>query len=680
MLLLIIVLYLSLIIHVSSFQNILSIRNRWIQQKQRSTIEIYQYKSSFVPPIKLPDLSQKEFPIIPEENNLGCNYDLVVIGSGPGGEAAAVQAAKLGVRVAIIEKKSAFGGPTGLTSKAVREATKRICNAIEQIGGDIRKQIGGLWKRKFPALRAEAEVYQVKETRDRLAKNNIDLFIGEATFVDTFNISPAYQQGSVVRVCRPTECVGLKAQYVCVATGSRPHKPDFYSPEISLNFSSSRIITSTEIGNLNEVPKAVVILGGGTIAVEYATVLSKLGVGVSLVCKDKEFLPFLEPELREALKRRMRRNHVLFVPEDIKSIEIDPVNQAFVTVALHSLPELKHKENTLTNNNSTERPRLKRVDRKLKVDLVLYSAGRDANSEGLGLEAVQCDIGKYGRIVIDQHHRTTAVSEVFAIGDVIGPPGLASAAQQQARAVANHLFSKSSKSAVKTSEAVNTERDSSENDGDNLDWFESGGDDFFVDQSDSREVTSGVADESTEVSGTLFGESPVDTASVSGSHASVAGGGKRLISASNSVPITLWTIPELATVGLSKQQAARQVGAGDSSRFVEGYGYFKDMARGRLSGDMDGFLKVVIDSDSGASDSASNNSNSVHKSKRGHKIIGVFIFGEGANELIQLGSVLVNSGATAEQVSNTPFAAVTLCGLFQIACDDALSKLPSTRR
>ena len=133
--------------------------------------------------IVLPDLSQKEFPTIPAVNNKGLNYDLIVIGSGPGGEAAAVHASKLGVRVAVIEKKKTFGGPTGLTSKAIREAAKRLCNAIDPIGGDRRKQMKNLWKRTFPILKSEAEVYQAKETRDRLSTNNIDLFIGEAEFV-----------------------------------------------------------------------------------------------------------------------------------------------------------------------------------------------------------------------------------------------------------------------------------------------------------------------------------------------------------------------------------------------------------------------------------------------------------------------------------------------------------------
>ena len=106
--------------------------------------------------------------------------------------------------------------------------------------------------------------------------------------------------------------------------------------EIPLDFrKGSRIVTATEMGGLMDIPSSVAIYGGGVIAVEYATVLSKLGVGVSLICKENDFVPFLEAELREALKRRMRRSHVLFVHEAIKDIEIDPVNGSYVKVSLH---------------------------------------------------------------------------------------------------------------------------------------------------------------------------------------------------------------------------------------------------------------------------------------------------------------------------------------------------------
>jgi len=134
--------------------------------------------------VRLPDLSQTAFP----EKENDAPYDLIVLGSGPAGETAGCKAAQLGQKVAIIEIKKAFGGPTGLTSKAVREAAKRILKTVDQVGGDRMKQIKRLWGKRFPALKSEAEVYQAAETRDRLVKNDCDLYIGSALLVkDTWD-------------------------------------------------------------------------------------------------------------------------------------------------------------------------------------------------------------------------------------------------------------------------------------------------------------------------------------------------------------------------------------------------------------------------------------------------------------------------------------------------------------
>ena len=130
--------------------------------------------------------------------------------------------------------------------------------------------------------------------------------------------------------------------------------------------------------------------------------------------------------------------------------------------------------------------------------------------------------------------------------------------------------------------------------------------------------------------------------------------------------MTLWTIPELASVGMTKDKAIATLedGATESS-VIEGIGYFNTCARGKLSGEEDGFLKVTA---------------KYNKQKKAHEIVGVHIFGEGANELIQLGSVLVHStGVTLEAVSNTPFSAVTLSGLYQAACEDALNRFALTK-
>ena len=165
----------------------------------------------------LPDLSQREFPTPPDDP-----YSLVVIGCGPGGEAIATTAAKLGVSVAIIERKSSFGGPTGLTSKAVREAAKRISKAVDQvIGGDRRRQIRKLFKRRFPVLRTEAEVLQAAESRSKLKDAGIDLFVGEATMIHDENGKSKHdiKDEVTVRVCRPSGCVELQTKNCVIATG-----------------------------------------------------------------------------------------------------------------------------------------------------------------------------------------------------------------------------------------------------------------------------------------------------------------------------------------------------------------------------------------------------------------------------------------------------------------------------
>lgn len=528
-----------------------------------------------------------------------------------------------------------------MTSKAVREATKRIVRAVDQIGGDRRRQVRGLWRRSFPVLKTEAEVFQVMETRDKLSKCGVDLFVGTSEFVNTslgediFSTMADFIEGqTVLRVCRKDEeCIDIPANHIVIATGSRPNRPStVYPGAISplLPFeSTTRIVTATEMGNLKELPNAVAILGGGVIAVEYATVLAELGVGVSLICPENAFVPFLEDEMREKLKRRMKAGHVLFVEEKIKEIKVgenDETDPLKVVLESRVLPR------SGSPSSSRTLP-----ERRLTVDLLMYSGGRNANSEGLGLCNVGIQTSKYGRIVIDEKCRCVSSADVpatykhsiYAIGDCNGS-GLASVAQQQGRQVAEELFGSEEdpwggggENVGDVSGAKDEDEDEAE-DKDSMEKVEA--DPFF------SEGTAGAV----ESSSTLFGGGSADS------------------------PLTLWTIPEIAAVGLTSEQAkAKYASHGDGDGdIVEGYGYMKDMARGRLSGDMDGYLKVVA-----------------RKERHKHTIVGVQIMGEGANELIQLGSILVHSGFSLEQVSRTPFAAVTLSALLQLACDDALLKI-----
>ena len=298
----------------------------------------------------------------------------------------------------------------------------------------------------------------------------------------------------------------------------------------------------------------------------------------------------------------------------------------------------------LEDKNTSDADVVPAIERKLRVDLCLYSGGRDSNSDGLGCDDVGVRVGRFGRILVDTSLHTTSNFSIYAVGDVIGPPALASAAQQQARRLAQQLFEKP-KIEAEAAMAKRRQQELEKEGGFDQDLDAQAEDDFFKPKSPPPSSSTGIF--SDDIGTSLF----------SGGDASIP----------SDAPLTLWTFPEVSSVGMSVEKAVslqQLLPENERKPIIQGYGYFKDTARGRLSGDTDGFLKVVVRADSAFK----------------HTILGVHIIGDGANELIQLGSVLVHNGATAEQVSNTPFAAVTLSGLYQIACDDVLLKSPLNNR
>lgn len=479
-------------------------------------------------------------------------------------------------------------------------------DATELVGSERRMKIRQLWKRLFPALKSEAEVLQAKESRDRLAANNIDIFVASAEFSNKENTLTQLknEENSIVRISRSNECMELETKHVCIATGSRPNRPSSLSNGVVIPWTAGRVVCSTEIVNLPALPNSIVIYGGGVIAVEYATVFAKLGVGVTLFGNEENFLPFVEKELRKSLRTNMKNNHVLFVEDDIEEIAVDRHIQGDTDVRVSF------------SSKYTKDGKVYSKKRTLKVDMLLYSAGRDMNSDNLGLENVAVEIGKYGRIMVDKTFKTSSkISSIYAVGDVIGPPMLASSAQAQARNLAELLFA--SRQSISIEDKDN-----------DLDVEV---DDFFS-----------TVDSESKDGDTLFGDLTGDKV--------------------NDAPLTLWSIPEVSSVGVSYESIVRSGLRVDD--IIQGYAYFRDSARGRLSGTNDGYLKVVCKP----------------YNKDTHVIIGVHIFGEGANELIQLGALLVHSKTTVQTVSKTPFAAVTLTGLFQAACDDCLRQIQASRK
>ncbi len=321
------------------------------------------------------------------------DYDLLCIGSGPAGQRAAIQAAKLGRRAAVVEKRRIIGGvclDTGtIPSKTMREAVLEIARRPGRGRVDARE----LLERIDGVIGREAEVID-----DQLARNGVDLLRGRAEFVDAHT----------VRIESETGAREVTADHVLVAVGTTPvDPPGGVRPGL--------VITSDEVGQLQELPHRLVVVGAGVIGLEYASMFASLGVNVTVVDKYERPLPFLDREIVDELLHQMRNRNVTFrLGEGVDRLE--------TLSDVHDLAVL-HLES----------------GKRVPGDLVLFSAGRVAATDGLGLERAGLETDDRGRLAVDQHFRT-AMDHIYAAGDVIGYPALAATSQDQGRLAACHMF------------------------------------------------------------------------------------------------------------------------------------------------------------------------------------------------------------------------------------------------
>jgi NAD(P) transhydrogenase len=328
-------------------------------------------------------------------------FDLIVIGSGPGGEKGAAQAAYFGKSVALIERAPDLGGAaanTGtLPSKTLRETALHLT-------GFNNRDLPGLHVRLHQQIKAQDFLRRAHEVslseRERintnLKRHSVELFQGEATFVDAHTIEVRDQNGATNR---------LTADIVLIATGSKPFHPRF------LPFDDSLVFDSDTILEIEHMPKSLVIAGGGVIGCEYACMFAALGVEVSLVEGRPRLLGFMDEQVTAILAESMRDLGVRLITGD--SIE---------TVAKHTI--------FTVNLASGEH---------IEAEAILAATGRSANSGGLGLEKIGVETAVRGCIAVDEHYRTS-VDHVYAVGDVIGFPALASTAMEQARVAMVHAF------------------------------------------------------------------------------------------------------------------------------------------------------------------------------------------------------------------------------------------------
>lgn len=329
-------------------------------------------------------------------------YDLVVIGSGPAGIQAAVQAAKLKKTVCIIEKMTnSLGGAwihTGtLPSKTIRESLDTIHSIKHHAGpGWVERIIADMGTTKLYKRAQKVSQEEEALVRRYLKKNNIEICGGFASFDDenTIKVTPSDSQPYIVR--------GKK---IVIATGSRPRRPN------NIPFDGWRVVDSNEILNLESVPRHMIIYGAGVIGCEYACIFGALGVDTVLVDARDRLLAMSDAEVVKALENAMREIGVqIKFNQDLKAI--DPKGPK-VSVQL--------------------------TDETIETDVLFFAAGRVSNAENLGLEKIGVKYNDRGIIAVNDVFQT-AIPHIYAAGDVIGPPALAATSAQQGRFCALHAF------------------------------------------------------------------------------------------------------------------------------------------------------------------------------------------------------------------------------------------------
>lgn len=344
----------------------------------------------------------------------GFDYDLVCIGSGPAGQRGAVQAAKLGKRVAIVEKQRFVGGVclhTGtIPSKTFREAVLSYANIANGLSSGVTERrgsngVGGRTARTRPdAGELFARVgnivgREVDVQDDQLARNGVDVIEGTASFTDPHTLRIQALEG------RRT----VSSENFLVAVGTRPSPPGGFSLD------GRFVITSDEIFGLEEIPRSVVVIGCGVIGIEYASMLAALGVNVTVVDGRSRPLEFLDAEIVDELVHQMRHHGVLFrLGETVESVEVKTNGRSTVVVALES-------------------------GKRLAAELAIVCAGRVGATDSLGIEAAGLDADERGRLAVDGNFRTS-VPHIFAAGDVIGYPSLAATSSEQGRLAACAAF------------------------------------------------------------------------------------------------------------------------------------------------------------------------------------------------------------------------------------------------
>lgn len=339
------------------------------------------------------------------------NYDLCVIGSGPAGQKAAVQAAKLGKKTCIVERREVVGGVainTGtIPSKALREAILHLT------GFKQRTRVQNAHAERHPITIEDLTYWcqqvighEIEVVRGQLARNGVEILTGSGELVDKHTVG----------IRHGNEYHTISADHIFISTGTRPARPE------NIPFDTTHIVDADGILNIPRLPRTILVVGGGVIGTEYASMMQALGVKVTLIDRGERLLNFLDDEIAEALQYHLRQNGMtLRLGEEVVRVEkveaVDSPGQRdphIVEVHLKS-------------------------GKVLRAEALLYAVGRQGCTESLNLEAVGLSADNRGRVKVNANFQTE-VPHIYAGGDVIGFPALASTSMEQGRLAAGHMF------------------------------------------------------------------------------------------------------------------------------------------------------------------------------------------------------------------------------------------------
>jgi NAD(P) transhydrogenase len=330
-------------------------------------------------------------------------FDLIVIGTGPAGEKAAVKAAYFGHRVAIVEKGKLFGGAEVVTGTL---PSKTLKETALYFSGKYEKGLYGVDRDLKHAASLEDFMYRKnvvsdsfgQEIYENLMRHQVKIFQGTATFEDAHTVRVKGEKDTL-----------LHAKYIIIATGSYPYHPS------AIPFDGKRIHDSDTILQITRFPKSLCIVGAGVIGCEYATIFATMGTKVYLVNDKQLILPFVDHEISQDLVAQMQAADIeILFNTSVDSLTPASSEKEMIQIAL--------------KNGHT-----------LEVDMYLFAAGRSGNIKELNCEKIGIKVGEREQVIVDSQYRTN-IDNIYAVGDVIGFPALASTSMDQGRVAVAHIF------------------------------------------------------------------------------------------------------------------------------------------------------------------------------------------------------------------------------------------------